>query len=435
MNLKLFFSALILGGQAVAVHGGPTYGKVNPVKGLDLTQSYTRTCTVSAKGNGEDDSDAIEKAFRKCKKDSLIVFKNTTYNVGRVFKFTNLNNVKIDIKGTLKWSNDTDYWLQNSIPIGPGDDQNSYPPAAYQNQTTAFMLGGKHLYVEGHGYGTFDGNGQVWYDLVKGESNYPRRPHAIVITAKDSYFHGLRWVQPQMWTVTIVGSKRVLLEDIFVQAKSSNRNPARNTDGANTMFSDYITFRGWEVENGDDCIALKANSTNILLENLTFIKGQGVAIGSIGQYDGHYETVNRVTARNIKMYKSKYVARIKTWTGEVNEYPPNGGGGGIGRAEKIIFENIEFQELENTPFIINQCYSNVGTVDCNTSLFEVGDATYSNITGTTESSRRAQFQCSKAQNGCEGLVFEDINVKKMDGSELTSIRCSNVIEPEGFTCG
>ena len=25
------------------------------------------------------------------------------------------------------------------------------------------------------------------------------RPHALVITAKDSYFHGLRFVQPQMW--------------------------------------------------------------------------------------------------------------------------------------------------------------------------------------------------------------------------------------------
>jgi len=25
------------------------------------------------------------------------------------------------------------------------------------------------------------------------------RPHMLVITAEDSYFHGLRFVQPQMW--------------------------------------------------------------------------------------------------------------------------------------------------------------------------------------------------------------------------------------------
>lgn len=70
--------------------------------------------------------------------------------------------------------------------------------------------------MEGHGYGTLDGNGQAWYDFVNGESNYPSmsfyspmdmlhvlsyvdRPHMIVITAEDSYFHGLRFVQPQMW--------------------------------------------------------------------------------------------------------------------------------------------------------------------------------------------------------------------------------------------
>ncbi|RMJ07775.1 hypothetical protein CDV36_012629 [Fusarium kuroshium] len=433
MNLWLFLSITVLWSQLASAQD-PLYGKVNPVRGLNLKYKYKRTCVIPALGNDEDDSAAIEKCFNRCRKDSLIVFENTTYTVGKALKFTNLDNVKIDIKGTLKWTKDTDYWLENSIPIGPGDDQNEYPPAAYQNQTTAFMLGGKHLYVEGHGYGTFDGNGQTWYNLVKGESNYPRRPHAIVITATDSYFHGLRWVQPQMWTVTIVSSKRVLLEDIFVQAKSSNGNPARNTDGANTMFSDYITFRGWEVENGDDCIALKANSTNILLENLTFIKGQGVAIGSIGQYDGRYETVNGVTARNIKLFKSRYVARIKTWTGEVNEWPPNGGGGGIGRAENINFQDMVFENLTNVPFIINQCYSNVGKVDCDTSKFEVGNVTYSNITGTTEASRVAGFQCSKGQNGCQGLVFTDIDVSNLDGEAITGVKCNNVLNPEGFKC-
>jgi hypothetical protein len=62
----------------------------------------------------------------------------------------------------LQWSKDTDYWLKNSIPLD------------YQNQTSAWFLGGEKLVVNGFGHGTLDGNGQVWYDLVKGESNYPR---------------------------------------------------------------------------------------------------------------------------------------------------------------------------------------------------------------------------------------------------------------------
>ncbi|KAF4459106.1 polygalacturonase [Fusarium albosuccineum] len=190
MLLQLVFAILL---PPFVVGAKPPYGSVNPVKGLNLNYDYTRTCTVASRGHGKDDSEAIIEAFKECKKDSLIVFKNTTYNIGKVLKFTDLDNVKIDIKGTLRWNDDLDYWLENSLPIGPGTSQDEYPPAAYQNQTTAFILGGTHLYVEGHGYGTFNGNGQAWYDLIKGESNYPNRPHAIVITATDSYFHGLRW--------------------------------------------------------------------------------------------------------------------------------------------------------------------------------------------------------------------------------------------------
>jgi polygalacturonase len=146
-----------------------------------------------------------------------------------------------------------------------------------------------------------------------------------------------------MWTVTIVGSKKVLLEDIYVNAISSNRNPARNTDGANTMFSDRITFRRWTIQNGDDCIAAKANSTNILIEDSVFHEGQGVAIGSIGQYFDRFETVENVTARNIVAHCSRYIGRIKTWTGEQNDWPPNGGGGGIG----CMFPVPTFDETED----------------------------------------------------------------------------------------
>lgn len=293
-------------------------------------RSDVRRCVIPANNDGTDDSPAIIAAFSKCSRDSEIIFQNTTYNIAKVMNLTNLENVKIEIHGTLLWSKDIPYWLNNSLPIGPGTDQDSYPPAAYQNQTTALILGGRNLHVEGSGVGTFDGNGQVWYDFVKGQSNYPNRPHAIVITATDSYFHGLRWVQPQMWTVTIVSSARVVLEDIYVNSTSHSSQPARNTDGANTLFSDSITFRRWEIDNGDDCIAFKANSTNMLVEDSILHGGNGIAVGSVGQYYGRFETVENIVVRNVTMYGSKFATRIKTWTGEQNEWPPNGGGGGLG---------------------------------------------------------------------------------------------------------
>lgn len=151
-------------------------------------------CVVPANGDGSDDGPAIIQAFQDCASDAVIEFSNTTYNVGTVMNTTGLSNVEIDIQGTLlvskpplpipgrkrrpffsesrrdlrptvrtQWSTDTDYWLANSLPIG------------YQNQTSAWFLGGNNITVRGSGYGTLDGNGQVWYDLVQGESNYPSK--------------------------------------------------------------------------------------------------------------------------------------------------------------------------------------------------------------------------------------------------------------------
>jgi hypothetical protein len=39
-------------------------------------------------------------------------------------------------------------------------------------------------------------------------------------------------------------------------------------------------------QGGDDCIALKPNSTSIYMRNITCWGGTGIALGSIAQYDG-----------------------------------------------------------------------------------------------------------------------------------------------------
>jgi galacturan 1,4-alpha-galacturonidase len=66
-------------------------------------------------------------------------------------EITGLSNVEIDIRGTLLWSTDIPYWLENSLPMG------------YQNHSTAFIFGGDRVHMySSTGKGTFDGNGQIW---------------------------------------------------------------------------------------------------------------------------------------------------------------------------------------------------------------------------------------------------------------------------------
>lgn len=86
----------------------------------------------------------------------------------------------------------------------------------YQNQTSAWWLGGDNINVNGYGYGTLDGNGQAWYDFVKGISNYPNRPHALTIwNATNSVFKGLRFVQSQMWYVLFQSSGFMVFKDLM----------------------------------------------------------------------------------------------------------------------------------------------------------------------------------------------------------------------------
>lgn len=66
------------------------------------------------------------------------------------------------------------------------------------------------------------------------------RPHAITISdTTESVIEGLRFVQSQMWTMTVARSERVLLQDIYVNSTSGPGRDFRsivNTDGVDVCF-------------------------------------------------------------------------------------------------------------------------------------------------------------------------------------------------------
>lgn len=52
----------------------------------------------------------------------------------------------------------------------------------YQNQPTALIIGGNNVRINGYEKGTFDGNGDYWYQWISeqpNKSNYPGRPHGV----------------------------------------------------------------------------------------------------------------------------------------------------------------------------------------------------------------------------------------------------------------
>ncbi|POS77594.1 polygalacturonase [Diaporthe helianthi] len=387
-----------------------------------------KTCTVKAGGsNATDDAPAIIEAFRECSQDATVIFEPTTYHINSVMNVTWLQNVKIDLQGTLLWGTNISYWLENSLPVG------------YQNQSTAFILGGDGITLDGHGHGTFNGNGDDWYRFIRQQpnsSNYPGRPHAITLDGlTNSVIHGVRFLRSQMWTMSIIHSHNNTLDSIFVN-NTGNTVQSSNTDGADTFFSSDIRFNNWTVYNGDDSISMKANSTDISVTNSKFYNGLGIALGSIGQYKGAFETMERLHFENISYFNTLHAVYFKTWTNDQNGYPPNGGGGGLGYASNIVAKNLEMEGMRGGAFTISQCtrFSGApGVGNCTNSQFQIRDFEVQNARGTTKDKRVASFQCS-AVAPCTDISLYDIDVKFSNGTAAPGYLCGNVVNPQGFTC-
>ena len=100
-----------------------------------------------------------------------------------------------------------------------------------------------------------------------------------------------------------------------------------------------------------DCVAIKPRSYNVHIRNVTCRGGNGIAVGSLGQYleDSSVENLVvddvRIIRYNEDMANGAYV---KTWIGEQvpqNSYESAGlpRGGGWGAVRNVRFSNFEIQ--------------------------------------------------------------------------------------------
>ncbi|EON99159.1 putative exo-rhamnogalacturonase b protein [Phaeoacremonium minimum UCRPA7] len=225
-----------------------------------------------------------------------------------------------------------------------------------------------------------------------------------------------------MWTMSIIYSHPVELDSILVN-NTGNRVSSSNTDGADTIRSSHITFNNWTVYNGDDSLSMKANSTDITITNSRFYNGLGIAIGSIGQYKGQFETVERVRVDNITYKNTLHAVYFKTWTADQNGYPPNGGGGGLGFAADMTFDNLNANAMRGAAFAISQCtrFSGApGVGNCTNSPFQIRDVTIDGLTGTTASTRVASLQCS-AVAPCTNIGLLDVDLYLTNGTEAGNV--------------
>ncbi|KAL4072085.1 pectin lyase fold/virulence factor [Scleroderma citrinum] len=306
-------------------------------------------CTVIPLGCGKDDGPNILAAFQWCRTQGKIVLDGE-YTIGSVLVTTELKCVHVEFTGSFNFVPNTSYWTENSYYMG------------YQNASTFWFLSGDHIHL--FGGGTLNGNGQVWWDAlannqsigVAGVSSTTfARPVLLTVgNASNVLIDGLRQVNPPSWNNLIYQSINVTYTNINISVTSNNSNPAKNTDGWDIFRSSRINIKGCVVNNTDDCVSFKPNTTYVNVTNLWCGGSHGISVGSLGQYAGVTDIVEDVRINNITMVKGQNGARIKTFGGSADQNSTAGGGSGY--VLNVTFQNFHLTDIDH-PILVDQCYS------------------------------------------------------------------------------
>lgn len=147
--------------------------------------------------------------------------------------------------------------------------------------------------------------------------------------------------------------------------QSKNSNLAKNTDGWDIYRSDSVVLQNSVINNGDDCVSLKPNSTNIVVQGLHCNGSHGISVGSLGQYAKEFDIVENVYVYNISMSNASDGARIKVWPGQYTAFQDNlNGGGGSGYVKNVTYDGL-FNTNNDWAIELTQCYGQNNLTLCN----------------------------------------------------------------------
>ncbi|KAH0369259.1 PGX, glycoside hydrolase family 28 protein, partial [Aureobasidium melanogenum] len=398
-----------------------------PFKPFPSSPSRNRVCYVSSHNDGvTDDSNYILSAINKCNNGGHVIFsEGQKYVIGTALNLTNLNHIDLDIQGYVQFTNDTDYWQANAFK------------QVFQNATTFFQLGGNDVNVYGGGF--LDGNGQVWYDLYA-QNIYILRPVLFgVVGLHNSTIQDLNLRYSPQYYNWVANSTNVLFSNISISGYSQSKNVAKNTDGWDTYRSDNIVIQNSVINNGDDCVSFKPNSTNMLVQNLQCNGSHGISVGSLGQYPTETDIVENVLVYNISMSNASDGARIKVWPGSPAALSGDlQGGGGKGRVNNITYDTMNISNVDYA-IEVTQCYGQKNLTACNEfpSELTISNIVMKNIHGTTSSkySPISGYVVCSSPSVCTNIQLSDINVSSPNGT-VNEFSCGDVDQSllQGIQC-
>lgn len=190
-----------------------------PKKAHLCSPPRTKVCAVKALGGTSDDAPNILKAAKSCNHGGTVQLLDASYTIGSPLDLRFLSAVDIVIGGTIKFSNDIDYWLTHAFRF------------TYQDASAFWLIGGKdvNVYGDGSGKAILDGQGQAWYDRFAADPLLRRPILFNVESLNGGFVSGLKLTNGPSWFFLVANSTDVIIDNIGITSGSSNANPAKNT--------------------------------------------------------------------------------------------------------------------------------------------------------------------------------------------------------------
>ncbi|KAI9259457.1 pectin lyase fold/virulence factor [Phascolomyces articulosus] len=364
--------------------------------------SALRTCPV--KHNGKDDSPAIMDAFEKCKSNGRVVFlKNHEYTLGDVIVTPELNNVEIVFDGSLTYPFNMAY--NDTTPPVPG---------AVQGVSAFFTIQGSNVKVIGNG-GQIYGTGEEWWHLDPLPSN---RPVMMAFMVNQLDVRSMKMINSPNWNFYVHRSKDVKFEDIFIEdVDNKYGEKPHNTDGWDTSEVDGITIINSHINNSDDCVAIKTNTSNIHIENLYCNGSHGISVGSLGNIPELPDYVSNMVVKNVTCENCQNGARIKTWPRS-----------SLGYVKNVSYIDFHVTNSDN-PIQIDQCYFNIEEAEClaDPAKLQISNLLFKNVTGggSKKAGQAMAYIVCSAEAPCEDFTFDGVDLVPYDGSKPVYL-CQNL---------
>lgn len=197
-----------------------------------------------------------------------------------------------------------------------------------------------------------------------------------------------------------------------------------------TMDVENVQLTNFVYQGGDDCIAIKPRSYNVDIRNVTCRGGNGIAIGSLGQYLEDSSVANirvdgvKIIRYNEDMHNSAYV---KTWVGALvpqDSYESAGlpRGDGWGSVRNILFANFDVQGASAGPSISQDSGDN-GSYP-GTSRMAVSNIAFVNFTGYIDTSATtvSSVSCSTV-HPCYNIEFDNVVLYQSNSTTPGKVSC------------